>query len=90
MAALIFERFGRLDARTHDVAVTNFKPKLPIVQRLLLYGTYALLEHAHLLETVEIVKDDAPVAFYDDDLPSLVRIGPAHMDVTDDVTRIAE
>jgi hypothetical protein len=90
MTALILERLRGFDPRTNDVAVANLKAKLAVVQRLFLHRAYAFLKDAHLLKSVEIIENDAPVTPDDDNLASLIRIGPAHMNVTDDVARVPE
>jgi hypothetical protein len=90
MAALVFEWLDRFDARADDVAVANLDAKFSIVERLLLHKTYTLLEHPHLLEPVEVIEDDTSVALDDHDLPRLVGIGPADVNVSENISRIAE
>jgi hypothetical protein len=90
MAALVLEWFDRFDARADDVAIANLEAKFAIVERLLLHKTYTLLEHSHLLEPVEVIEDDAPVALDHDDFPRFVRIGPADVNVSENISRITE
>jgi len=90
MAALVLEWLDRFDARADDVAIANLEAKLAIVERLLLHEAYALFEHSHLLETVKVIEDDAPVALDDHDLPRFVGIGPADVHVGENIARIAE
>jgi len=90
MAALVLEWLDRFDARADDVAIANLEAKLAIVERLLLHETYPLLEHSHLLEPVEVIENDAPVALDHHHLPRFVRIGPADVNVSENISRIAE
>src|SRR5881397_2966622 len=93
MPALVLERFTDFEPGTHDVAVTDLEPIVAVGQWFSRRGLDALFEHAHLFDAVEIVENDAAVAPDHHQLPCFVRIGPAHMDVADDVgafTPVAE
>src|SRR2546430_11950583 len=90
MPALIFERLGRHDARTDDGTVANLEAQLTVIQRLFRHRAHALLKHAHLLEPVEIIEGNAPVARDNNDLAGLVGIRPTHMNVADDIAGIAQ
>src|SRR6266511_3411093 len=51
---------------------------------------HAFFEHPHTLDGVEVVEDDPPVAPDDDDLPDLVRVCPADVQMAKGPVRIAQ
>src|SRR5258708_38473199 len=90
MAALVLQGFRGLDPRADDVPIADLEARLSIIQRLLLQSTHAFFKDSHLLNAVKVVENDAPITPDDDNLSRLVRVGPADMNVTDDVSRVTE
>src|SRR5437667_4268190 len=90
MPALMLQRLNRLDAGTDDVAIPDLESKFAIVQWFVFNRTDALLKHAYLLNSVQVIEDDPLITFDDDDLSSFVWIGPANMNVSKNIVRIAE
>jgi hypothetical protein len=90
MAALILERLAGFNPRADNVAVTDLKVRFSVVQRFRLHSAHALFEDAHLFEPVEIVEHNASVTPYYHDLPRLVRVRPADLNMAENVVRIAE
>ena len=85
MPALVLERLTHLESGTHDVAVADLQPILAVGHWFGWSGLDSFFEHPHLFDAVEIIENDAPVAPDHDQFPCLVRIGPAHVDVADDI-----
>ena len=90
MPALMLQRLNRLDAGTDDVAIPDLESKFAIVQWFVFNRTDALLKHAYLLNSVQVIEDDPLITFDDHDLSSFVWIGPANMNVSKNIVRIAE
>jgi hypothetical protein len=87
---LVLQRLDRFDAGTDDVPIPNLEPKLAVVQGLLFDRTYTFLKHPHLFDTVQVIEHDPFVTFDDNHFPRLVGIGPADVDVSENVVGIAE
>ncbi|PYR50110.1 MAG: hypothetical protein DMF89_10335, partial [Acidobacteria bacterium] len=79
-----------LDSGADDVAISNLEAKVPVVHRLRLDRSHALLEHPNLLLSIQIVEHDSSLARHDDDLTSLVRIRPAHVDMSENVVGVPQ
>src|SRR5437773_8894790 len=86
--ALILQRLAGFELRAHDVAVADLQAMLAVGERFG-GGLDPLFKHTHLLDAVEIVEHHAAIAADNDQFARLVRIGPAHVDVPDDVGAIA-
>src|ERR1700738_1831075 len=90
VAALVLQGFRGLDPRADNIPIADFETRLSIIQRLLLQSTHAFFEDSHLFNAIEVIENDALVTPHDDDFSSLVRVGPADMNMTNDVSRVTE
>jgi hypothetical protein len=90
MPALILQRFADLDPRTQNVAVANLEVVFAIAERLGGHRPHTLFVDPDLLEAVEVVEDNATIAPDDDNLTRFLGIGPADVNVPNDVVWITE
>jgi hypothetical protein len=90
MPALVLQWLDRFNAGTDDVAIPDLESKLAVVQGLLFDGTDTFLKYSHLLNPVQVIEDDPLVTLDDYNFARFVRIGPADVDVSEDVVRITE
>src|SRR5438094_2020468 len=90
VTALTLQWLDHLDSGADDVAISNLEAKVPVVHRLRLDRSHALLEHPNLLLSIQIVEHDSSLARHDDDLTSLVRIRPAHVDMSENVVGVPQ
>src|ERR1700730_7878696 len=60
--ALVLERLADFNSRTQNISVSDVDVILAEIERFGIHGADALLEDAHLLDPVQVVEDDSPVA----------------------------